>query len=199
MHTVWVRLNAVVFFSLSVLLTLALLASFTSHPSILGDNGNPSSPLSPSIKTLKLNSLRSLRPHGSVDRALFSLDISADFNPAFHWNVKQLFVFICAEFSTPSNPLNQVVLWDKIIEAKDVDKVIDEKNSIIKYSLISQGTDLRGVEVELKMYWDTMPITSTMSMGVGDVVGKFTLPNDYVSKAEKGKVDDKVKRRKRKD
>ena len=49
-----------------------------------------------------------------------------------------------------------------------------------------------------QMYWDTMPITSTMSMGVGDVVGKFTLPNDYVSKAEKGKVDDKMKRRKRK-
>ncbi|GMI12974.1 hypothetical protein TrLO_g11070 [Triparma laevis f. longispina] len=196
MHTVWVRLNAVVFFSLSVLLTLALLASFTAHPLILGHNGNPDQPLQPIINRIKMSSLRSLRPHGSVDRALFSIDLNADFTPAFHWNVKQVFVFVVAEFQTKQNRLNQVVLWDKIIEADDK-KIINEKNTIIKYSLISQSTDLRGVDVELKVYWDTMPITSTMTMGVGEEVGRFTLPSDYVSKAEKGKEGGGTKRKKR--
>ena len=95
MHTVWIRLNAVVFFSLSVLLTLSLLCSFS--PPFLGDNGNPDRPLHPIVSHVRMNTLRSLRAHGGVDRALFSVDLKADFNPAFHWNVKQLFVFVVAE------------------------------------------------------------------------------------------------------
>ncbi|CAF1671162.1 unnamed protein product, partial [Didymodactylos carnosus] len=33
----------------------------------------------------------------------------------FDWNVKQLFLYLTAEYTTASNILNQVVLWDKII------------------------------------------------------------------------------------
>jgi len=94
-----------------------------------------------------MNSLRSLRTQGGVDRALFSIDLKADFNPAFHWNVKQLFVFVVAEFETRKNKINQVVLWDKIIEATDEDRMVDVSNAVIKYSLISQGKDLKGKEV----------------------------------------------------
>ena len=34
----------------------------------------------------------------------------ADLNPLFNWNVKQLFLYLTAEYQTPSNELNQVVL-----------------------------------------------------------------------------------------
>ena len=127
-------LNAVVFFSLSVLLTLSLLCALSTP--FLGDGGNPSAPLQPIVKHVKINTLRSLRAHGGVDRALFSIDLSADFTPAFHWNVKQLFVFVVAEFATPENPLNQVVLWDRIMEASEDVKKVDVKDAVIKYSLI---------------------------------------------------------------
>ena len=53
-------------------------------------------------------------------------------------------------------------------------------------ALGSQKSDLRGVDVKLKLYYDTMPITSTMTMGVSDVVGEFKLPDDYVSSGERG-------------
>jgi signal peptidase complex subunit 3 len=154
-----IRLNAVVFFSFSVLLTLALLTSLTSTPLFLGPNGNPSSPLQPIVSHVELAEMRSLRSHGGVDRALFSFNLKADFAPAFHWNVKQLFVFVCAEFSTPSNPVNEIVLWDKIIEASDPVKKVHEKNSVIKYPLSDQYDELRGKEVTLKVYYDTMPLT----------------------------------------
>ena len=41
--------------------------------------------------------------------------LQADLNPLFNWNVKQLFLYLTAEYETPNNKLNQVVLWDKII------------------------------------------------------------------------------------
>lgn len=182
MHTVWVRLNAVVFFSLSVLLVLALLAAFSSIPVFLGDNGNAEAPLEAIVNKVQMNSLRSLRSHGGVDRALFSIDIDADFRPAFHWNVKQLFVFVVAEYTSKANKLNQVVLWDKIIQATSPNKQVYEKDAVIKYSLIDQGAGLRGANVTLKVYYDTMPITSRMYMNIGKEVGNFVLPDSYFAR-----------------
>ena len=99
MHTVWVRLNAVVFFGLTVLLVLAVMTWFSTF---IGPEAVPI------IEFVKLNSLRSLRSHGGVDRALISFDLRADLAAAFDWNIKQLFVFVVAEYTSPTNPLNQV-------------------------------------------------------------------------------------------
>jgi hypothetical protein len=44
-----------------------------------------------------LNKLKSLKPHGGVDRALLSFDLTVDLRPAFHWYVTTrgtLWVFI---------------------------------------------------------------------------------------------------------
>jgi Signal peptidase subunit len=112
MHTLWVRLNAVVFFGLSALLGFSCLAALSkyNHSSKPGtlfcgaliiDVLLLSAPcfalflirntwsvlLLPVIKTLKLNKLKSLKPHGGVDRALLSFDLNVDLTPAFHWYV----------------------------------------------------------------------------------------------------------------
>ena len=34
--------------------------------------------------------------------------LQADLNPLFNWNVKQLFLYLTAEYETPNNKLNQV-------------------------------------------------------------------------------------------
>lgn len=39
----------------------------------------------------------------ATDRALFTLDLDADLTGVWNWNVKQLFVYITADFSTASN------------------------------------------------------------------------------------------------
>ena len=119
------------------------------------------------INVLSLNTLRSLKSHGGVDRALLSFDIDADLRPAFHWNIKQLFVYVIASYATDSNPKNQVVLWDKIVEASDSDdkKILNETNVFVKYALVDHGDDLRGKEVKLQLMWDHMPITGLLYMG----------------------------------
>jgi signal peptidase complex subunit 3 len=176
MHTVWVRLNAVVFFGLTVLLGLSCLAAFSKiahspKPSTFSWEQMSFALESPHcfiaianavIEKLELNTLRSLKSHGGVDRALLSFDIKVDFEPAFHWNIKQ------------------VVLWDKIIESGD-NKIIDESNVFVKYALVDQGDELRGKNVTLQLQWDHMPITGTLHMDKQPIetTSHFVLPSVY--------------------
>ena len=106
MHTIWVRLNAVVFFGLTVIVSLAVLTWFST----INHSGFPT------VDVLRVASVKSLRSHNKKDVAVLTFDLHADLAPAFNWNVKQLFVFVVAEYRSKSNPLNQVVIWDKIIE-----------------------------------------------------------------------------------
>lgn len=175
MHTVWVRLNAVVFFGLSALLGFSVLAAVSKI-------GHANRHV-PDVKKLQLNKLKSLKAHGGVDRALLSFDLNVDLNPAFHWNIKQLFVYVVAEYSTDRNPRNQIVLWDRIVEASESReaKVIKQDNIFVKYALIDQGRDLRGEEVKLQLMWDHMPLTGTLYMGEQDKdsTSRFNLPISY--------------------
>uniref|UniRef100_A0A7S1VL54 Signal peptidase complex subunit 3 n=1 Tax=Grammatophora oceanica TaxID=210454 RepID=A0A7S1VL54_9STRA len=175
MHTVWVRLNAVVFFGLSVLLGLSCLAGVSK----LGHSLS----YKPIIKTLQLNKLRTLKSHGGVDRALLSFDIDADMRPAFHWNVKQIFVYVVASYKTETKIKNNVVLWDKIVEAwhPDEKKILREENVLVKYPLVDHGDELRGNEIELQLMWDHMPITGLLYVGEQDkaTTSTFTLPSEY--------------------
>jgi signal peptidase complex subunit 3 len=132
------------------------------------------------VEILALNTLRSLKSHGGVDRALLSFDIQVDLGPAFHWNVKQLFVYVVAIYETEDGRDNQVVLWDKIVEADD-SKVINERNVFVKYALVDQGDKLRGKNVTLQLQWDHMPITGTLHMDKQPLAttSHFILPTEY--------------------
>ena len=131
------------------------------------------------IQTLKLNTLRSLKSHGGVDRALLSFDLEVDLEPAFHWNIKQLFVYVVALYDTDGRT-NQIVLWDKIVESGDP-KMIKEKSVFIKYALVDQGKELRGKDVRLQLQWDHMPITGLVYMDMQPLeeTSSFTLPSEY--------------------
>jgi signal peptidase complex subunit 3 len=140
----------------------------------------------PVIHKLELRTLRSLKSHGGVDRALLSFDIHADMRPAFHWNIKQLFVYVVASYKTDSKETNQIVVWDKILEAVDhsstnSNMVIQEENVFVKYALVDQGDELRGKDVTLQLMWDHMPITGLLYMGEQnvDTATTFTLPAEY--------------------
>ncbi len=135
------------------------------------------------VSKLKLNKLRSLKSHGGVDRALLSFDLHVDLTPAFHWNIKQLFVYVVASYSTDRNPNNEIVLWDKIVEATDPPskKIIQQDNIFVKYALLDQADELRGKDVKLQLMWDHMPLTGALFMGAQDpnTRSQFTLPIDY--------------------
>lgn len=135
------------------------------------------------MKRLELNTLRSLKSHGGVDRALLSFDIHADITPAFHWNIKQIFVYVVASYETETNKFNKVVLWDKIVEATDPPeaKILKEDNVFVEYALIDYKNELRGKDVDLTLMWDHMPWTGVLYMGGQDesTASKFTLPDTY--------------------
>ena len=132
------------------------------------------------VKKLELNELRSLKSHGGVDRALLSFDLDVDLTPAFHWNIKQLFVYVVAIYET-SGRTNQVVLWDKIVEFDDP-KVLNEKNTFVKYALVDKrGGSLRGKDVTLQLQWDHMPITGLLYLDMQPIetTSSFALPTEY--------------------
>jgi Signal peptidase subunit len=44
--------------------------------------------------------------------------------------------------NTEHQPLNQVILWDKIVKSKE-EAHLKFKNEFVKYALIDQGSELR--------------------------------------------------------
>ena len=42
------------------------------------------------------------------DLGFLTFDLQADLTPLFNWNVKQLFLYLSAEYATPKNEVNQV-------------------------------------------------------------------------------------------
>lgn len=44
-------------------------------------------------------------------------DLSIDFNPIFHWNAKQVYLYLVLEYTTEANKRNEMIIWDKIIQS----------------------------------------------------------------------------------
>lgn len=76
------------------------------------------------------------------DLGHITFDLNADLNPLFNWNVKQLFLYLTAEYKTKDNDLNQVVLWDKIVQRGD-NAILDVKNMHTKYYFWDDGNGLK--------------------------------------------------------
>jgi len=162
-------LNAVVFFALTVLLVLSLLSATSSY----FHYGEPK------VKVLRLDKLTKLSNRGGADIAMLDFDVSADLREAFHWNIKQLFVFVVAEYESDKNSLNQVIIWDKIIEEKDLANIRLKKEHM-KYALLAQGEDLRDRNITLKLMYDHMPLTGRLYTQTSPKTGSFVTPSQLL-------------------
>ena len=76
------------------------------------------------------------------DLGYLTFDLKVDLEPLFNWNVKQLFLYLSAEYSTPRNAVNQVVLWDKIIQRGE-NAVLDYRSMNTKYYFWDDGNGLK--------------------------------------------------------
>lgn len=63
---------------------------------------------SPDVHKLGVSKFRTFRKSEGTDRLLLNINLNANLAPAFNWNIKQLFAFVVAEYSTQTNPINQV-------------------------------------------------------------------------------------------
>uniref|UniRef100_A4IH30 Signal peptidase complex subunit 3 n=1 Tax=Xenopus tropicalis TaxID=8364 RepID=A4IH30_XENTR len=118
MNTVLSRANSLFAFSLSVMaaLTFGCFITTAFKERIV--------PVNIHVSRVMLENVEDFTgPRERSDLGFITFDINADLQPIFDWNVKQLFIYLSAEYATRSNTLNQVVLWDKIILRGDEIKV----------------------------------------------------------------------------
>ncbi|KAF8059715.1 signal peptidase complex subunit 3A [Scenedesmus sp. PABB004] len=133
MHTVWSRANTVLTFFATTVSVLCVLVTLTD---VLHTSDPPVSLKLTEVKRLAQHRGKQDQvspPHGAHARtrapprraaaagsaaptraraarraqAAISMALRADLSSAFSWNTKQLFVFVQAEYATPTNALNQ--------------------------------------------------------------------------------------------
>lgn len=79
-----------------------------------------------------------------------------DFSGVFHWNTKLLFAYLVLEYQSARNPRNEIVIWDKIMLAKDFHR-LDLHGVKAKYAPCDPQDKLPGTEGRLRLYWNTVP------------------------------------------
>jgi signal peptidase complex subunit 3 len=101
-----------------------------------------------------------------------------DLRGVFNWNVKQIFVWVAAEYKTPQRTFNEVSIWDKIITDKE-DALIDMKEIEAEYGIMEFNHKLKSKdEIKLTLLWDVMPIIGllqTTAAGASETAS-FRLP-----------------------
>ncbi len=174
MMTLWNRVNAVFFFSISALMALGALSSVTTlwlPPRAV-------------VRTLRVTKLAALREQRTAaraepqDRAILRFDIDADLTGVFNWNVKQLFAFVSATYATPTNAFAEVVIWDAIVPNVSAARLLGT-DVLNKYPLVDQRAELRGADVALRLHWDVMPITGVLKRGDSGPMTRVRLPDAY--------------------
>ncbi|NXA24350.1 SPCS3 peptidase, partial [Ibidorhyncha struthersii] len=97
----------------------------------------------------------------------------------FDWNVKQLFLYLSAEYSTKNNALNQVVLWDKIMLRGDNPRLI-LKDMKSKYFFFDDGNGLKGNRnVTLTLSWNVVPNAGILPLVTGSGHVSVPFPDTY--------------------
>ncbi|CAH8852953.1 unnamed protein product [Trichobilharzia szidati] len=115
------------------------------------------------------------------DLGLVTIDLSSSLDHLFNWNVKQLFIYLTAEYKTSDNKLNQVVLWDKIIKRGSKAELVYKKMTS-KYYFWDDGHGLVGNDnVTLTLSWNTVPNIGWLTFDVGNGHHSFSFPSQYVN------------------
>ncbi|NWI48440.1 SPCS3 peptidase, partial [Picathartes gymnocephalus] len=97
----------------------------------------------------------------------------------FDWNVKQLFLYLSAEYSTKNNALNQVVLWDKIMLRGDNPRLY-LKDMKSKYFFFDDGNGLKGNRnITLTLSWNVVPNAGILPLVTGSGHVSVPFPDTY--------------------
>uniref|UniRef100_A0A182N3A6 Signal peptidase complex subunit 3 n=1 Tax=Anopheles dirus TaxID=7168 RepID=A0A182N3A6_9DIPT len=175
MHTVMTRGNAILAYSLSVLsvLTFCCFASTFFYDYRTDAKIN-------TVKVLVKNVPDFSASREKNDLGFITFDLGTDLNPLFNWNVKQLFLYLTAEYTTEQNALNQVVLWDKII-LRGENANLDFKNMNTKYYFWDDGNGLKGHKnVTLTLSWNIIPNAGLLPSVFSHGQHSFKFPEAYI-------------------
>nr|XP_006630026.1 PREDICTED: signal peptidase complex subunit 3 [Lepisosteus oculatus] len=174
MNTVLSRANSLFAFSLSVMAALTFGCFITTAFK------DRSVPVDISVSRVMLKNVDDFTgPRERSDLGFVTFDISADLQPIFDWNVKQLFLYLSAEYSTKSNALNQVVLWDKIVLRGESTK-LSLRDMKSKYFFFDDGNGLRANKnITLTLSWNVVPNAGILPLVTGSGHKSIPFPDSY--------------------
>jgi len=113
-------------------------------------------------------------PHTTKKRALKKINL-------FNWNVKQLFLYLTAEYETPNNKLNQVVLWDKII-LRGENALLDYRSMNTKYYFWDDGNGLVNHKIiTMTLPWNIISNAGNLPRIMSNGMHSFLFPEQYTT------------------
>jgi len=177
MHCLWTRLHAILAFTLTALtaMTVCFFLSTAFNDYSTGVNLATGKIVVKSVPDYTVSK-------DELDLGVITFDIDANLTSVFNWNVKQLFLYLTAEYETKDNKLNQVVLWDRIIQ-RGQNPILNLKNLHSKYYFWDDGHGLRGTNVKLTLNWNIIPNAGTLPNFVGLGGHTFQFPVEYAKAA----------------
>ncbi|KAH9083338.1 signal peptidase 22kDa subunit [Lactarius deliciosus] len=170
MHSIYARVNnvsATLSSTVMVLLAAIALSSFifTAQPTGSID-----------IASVKVFAGEARRyPHRRQEYAFVNFNITADLSPLFHWNTKQLFVYLEAEYTNAKGVRNQVVFWDRIVRRQeDAIIAVSGKN---KYPFREISAKFKGsTPANYTLKYNLMPFVGVLTHGEA---ARVTEPIDF--------------------
>ncbi|XP_002165721.1 signal peptidase complex subunit 3 isoform X1 [Hydra vulgaris] len=178
MHTVLSRLNVVFAYCLSVLGAITVGCFLSTY--ILLPYHEPNVSYAVSKQLVKhVRDFTAVRAKN--DMGFLKFNLKSDLEPLFNWNVKQLFLYLTAEYKTKSNELNQVVLWDKIIKRGE-NAYLDLQDMNSKYYFFDDGAGLKGHKnITLTLSWNLIPNAGILPRIRAPDQFVFSFPDTYVN------------------
>lgn len=176
MNTFLARANTIFAFTLTVLAALTFGCFLTT-----AFNDHSSEVVIESTTALVKNVPDYSASRTMNDLGFVSFDLAADLESLFNWNVKQLFVYLTAEYTTTNNKVNQVVIWDKIIRRGE-SAILNLKDMKAKYYFYDDGHGLRSNKnVTLFLAWNVIPNAGTLPKIWGQGTHRVEFPDEYTA------------------
>ncbi|KAF3912843.1 hypothetical protein AA313_de0203689 [Arthrobotrys entomopaga] len=181
MHSSLVRLQQVFGFLTTVGFALATLIALTSYLYPM----NPSASIT--VNDVAVAKRRSGGYYSTRlnEYASIKFDLDADFESLYNWNTKQIFVWISASYGGDRYPVNEAVIWDKIIPAATPSKKLKLRNMRAKYNIHDITGEYSNRNATLKLSWNIQPHVGMLMWGsAGESETKsFVIPSEKTRSA----------------
>ncbi|KAF4597858.1 Signal peptidase subunit 3 [Pleurotus pulmonarius] len=159
MHSIFSRLNNGSSLLSSCLMGLLLAITLSTFVFTAEPQGNLTIG---SIRVLEGRNPRRYNQKQEVGVVRFN--VTADLTPLFHWNTKQIFLYLQAEYNTTEGVQNDVVIWDRIVRRKE-----DASINVVakdKYHLRDVSRTFRGVpHAQYALKYNIMPYVGVLTYG----------------------------------
>ncbi|KIY46784.1 signal peptidase 22 kDa subunit [Fistulina hepatica ATCC 64428] len=159
MHSIVSRINNVSAFFTSCMMGLAVAIALSSFLFTAEPKGDLA------ILSVKTYPAKARRWHKANQELTFvNFNITGDLSPLFHWNTKQLFLYLQAEYGTATGVKNEVVIWDRIVRSKE--KAVLDVVGKNKYPFRELSTSFRNIPAaNYTLRYNVMPYLGVLTYG----------------------------------